>query len=158
MHMHRSVDASMRPRLLHLGSRKVGLFDRPTITMASMRPRLLHLGSSALVAVAIAYRIPASMRPRLLHLGSGEKPKPLSVSSTRFNEAEAFTPRIPVRLLKKAVNPPTASMRPRLLHLGSGAGRRRHRLPNTRFNEAEAFTPRIPVTFGSGNLILSMLQ
>ena len=108
--------ASMRPRLLHLG------YQRYTVLMgifggASMRPRLLHLGYALDVVVLLIHRHAASMRPRLLHLGYvAELPGPMLLRHS-FNEAEAFTPRIP--RLRGADRPLRgASMRPRLLHLG----------------------------------------
>ena len=61
----------------------------------------------------------ASMRPRLLHLGYRRCAPRRHAGRDGFNEAEAFTPRIPI----------TSAARAHLL--------------GTRFNEAEAFTPRI---------------
>ena len=82
-----------------------------------MRPRLLHLGSGTSRTCPRTWRF-ASMRPRLLHLGSGRPGGAQSGFLSRFNEAEAFTPRIPL----------DAQRTPRYAR---------------RFNEAEAFTPRI---------------
>ena len=84
-----------------------------------MRPRLLHLGYDFVVQ--------AYFEPRL----------------TRFNEAEAFTPRIRLEVAGEVSGVNWASMRPRLLHLGYVPrwGRQVHAGPG--FNEAEAFTPRI---------------
>ena len=131
-----------------------------------MRPRLLHLGYAGRLDDADFYAA-ASMRPRLLHLGYDCTPWTVSGADCCFNEAEAFTPRIPDRD-SPAARPGSASMRPRLLHLGypvcaHAVGGRRgasmrprllhlgyltgQELPRarmTRFNEAEAFTPRIP--------------
>ena len=60
------------------------------------------------------------MRPRLLHLGSMEIRSANYVPGRRFNEAEAFTPRIPAGILGFLGGfVGCASMRPRLLHLGS---------------------------------------
>ena len=59
------------------------------------------------------------MRPRLLHLGYGAAAVAALVIAAGFNEAEAFTPRIPTSSIWR-----------------SGIG--------PCFNEAEAFTPRIP--------------
>ena len=68
-----------------------------------------------------------------------------------FNEAEAFTPRIPNAGNKTTRKNAAASMRPRLLHLGSGTSRDQlNAMMRACFNEAEAFTPRI--RFGTINL------
>ena len=58
------------------------------------------------------------MRPRLLHLGyiHGNLHRPRAAHG--FNEAEAFTPRIPLVARACRRRLPRASMRPRLLHLG----------------------------------------
>ena len=71
----------------------------------------------------------------------------------RFNEAEAFTPRI--RRLRGRVRPgrPGASMRPRLLHLGYQRANPRSAGGSARFNEAEAFTPRIQLERAHGELV-----
>ena len=108
----------MRPRLLHLGypGRLEGLLCHGD--HASMRPRLLHLGYST-SRVVFSFPFDASMRPRLLHLGYKNSGKYHHPKSLRFNEAEAFTPRILCDTF--ALVPCTwASMRPRLLHLGYG--------------------------------------
>ena len=136
--------ASMRPRLLHLGYMRICGLSSPKMPIsfneaeaftprirrrgkpghiprgrASMRPRLLHLGYRA------DGQIPrpasgASMRPRLLHLGYVDRVSRVCLAGLRFNEAEAFTPRI---LTWKSARTMTSTRC---------------------FNEAEAFTPRIP--------------
>ena len=111
------VQASMRPRLLHLGYNTYTIhadYDRqrfneaeaftPRIPgssasrsrrfiYASMRPRLLHLGYRGFLDAG-AIRDRASMRPRLLHLGYLRHDQGDRWRRSRFNEAEAFTPRI----------------------------------------------------------------
>ena len=87
---------------------------------ASMRPRLLHLGSRRILgygpigfrrfneAEAFTPRIPA-------YRNHGP------VRAMGFNEAEAFTPRIRSEFSVTVRLGSGASMRPRLLHLGSPA-------------------------------------
>ena len=88
----RSENASMRPRLLHLGYR-ADTDHYATAVYASMRPRLLHLGY-AVAHSHIALYLFASMRPRLLHLGYVRRVAGWLFPCSSFNEAEAFTPRI----------------------------------------------------------------
>ena len=109
--------ASMRPRLLHLGY-AVCAAAAAGLGVASMRPRLLHLGYRRFGVGEILIGV-ASMRPRLLHLGYRAIWISGCIAASRFNEAEAFTPRI-------------------LRFLCADSW-----LSQTRFNEAEAFTPRI---------------
>ena len=59
-----------------------------------MRPRLLHLGYDLFAQMENA-AVFASMRPRLLHLGYSVDIIVQVQKDARFNEAEAFTPRIP---------------------------------------------------------------
>ena len=107
-----------------------------------MRPRLLHLGYTIEKTYQID-RNKASMRPRLLHLGYCIRCEIIFAWFGCFNEAEAFTPRIPSALIRLALRDLRASMRPRLLHLGYLSGSAWSYSASQRFNEAEAFTPRI---------------
>ena len=158
----------MRPRLLHLGYEPSGCRRRSCLLHASMRPRLLHLGYLLIRRLYEAVNGGASMRPRLLHLGyqlevqrahldpdgfnEAEAFTPRipwecrrrQAGSQSFNEAEAFTPRIPARALPWGCPSTAASMRPRLLHLGYTTRTIGALGAVWRFNEAEAFTPRIP--------------
>ena len=84
----------------------------------------------------------ASMRPRLLHLGSARQVLHHGNTLTRFNEAEAFTPRIiilrglPIEV--RAGFNEAEAFTPRIeLVLDA------HKRAGRSFNEAEAFTPRI---------------
>ena len=109
--------ASMRPRLLHLGyDHKESHVDSRTSSFneaEAFTPRILYYGSTS------ASGRDASMRPRLLHLGYHAEMDGAARKPHSFNEAEAFTPRIP-------------------------RGERPSTRAGGRFNEAEAFTPRIP--------------
>ena len=86
-----------------------------------MRPRLLHLGyirfAKRLNSVWLCFNEAEAFTPRIPHR--------LAFSPSirwRFNEAEAFTPRIRTwqLVLRRGIS--RASMRPRLLHLGYGEG------------------------------------
>ena len=83
-----------------------------------MRPRLLHLGYGAELMGGFDVILEASMRPRLLHLGYRRHHHHRRRSLRRFNEAEAFTPRILGDVMTSSGAALKASMRPRLLHLG----------------------------------------
>ena len=74
------------------------------------------------------------------------------VEHTRFNEAEAFTPRIPCQKGALSVSRQSRfneaeAFTPRILRLRNRSVRARRC-----FNEAEAFTPRIPILIALGYL------
>ena len=146
----------MRPRLLHLGymanvtpiETAAASFNEaeaftprilPALCItnpvvgASMRPRLLHLGYKP-ATDNHGQTVCASMRPRLLHLGYDRLGVGKAERPTRFNEAEAFTPRIPPQVLKANEDIPQS------------------------FNEAEAFTPRIPLAVLESRQDAAVLQ
>ena len=109
-----------------------------------MRPRLLHLGSyvSLFEAQYVLRRFneAEAFTPRIRQVSTPIGGRQIH----RFNEAEAFTPRIRIFPSRKApTRPPWASMRPRLLHLGSENPEYSSQRVWYGFNEAEAFTPRI---------------
>ena len=107
-----------------------------------MRPRLLHLGSRHGIIIPITwiwgFNEAEAFTPRIPRCVVWMVRR----KRARFNEAEAFTPRIPNSPATQ-YHHGVASMRPRLLHLGSGAKIADEALPFAGFNEAEAFTPRI---------------
>ena len=87
------------------------------------------------------------MRPRLLHLGSRQAAPAGGLLGVRFNEAEAFTPRIRDRADRLFRNKnerfnEAEAFTPRIRPPTGWRGR-----GGRRFNEAEAFTPRIPLCF-----------
>ena len=108
-----------------------------------MRPRLLHLGSFSLFGKSghelKRFNEAEAFTPRI-HV---DKLWASIESIQSFNEAEAFTPRIPHSGLTFESVENAASMRPRLLHLGSFSSPIPDLSLGSRFNEAEAFTPRI---------------
>ena len=87
-----SWNASMRPRLLHLGYRS-SLASEGVNSVASMRPRLLHLGYALWIVFLtnpfIGFNEAEAFTPRIHDVLRTGRAGP-----DRFNEAEAFTPRI----------------------------------------------------------------
>ena len=82
-----------------------------------MRPGLLHPGCTEAGIERYIYRR-ASMRPGLLHPGCFGRAQMSALRVPCFNEAGAFTPRMPFASMNSSLVISTASMRPGLLHPG----------------------------------------
>ena len=83
------------------------------------------------------------MRPRLLHLGSQSLDRKVSPKKLSFNEAEAFTPRIPRQEAWNRLKPTRRFNEAEAFTPRIQEKRNRQVVCRIRFNEAEAFTPRI---------------
>ena len=108
---------------------------------ASMRPRRARLGY--LVDPTNDARFTsrfneAEARTPRIHTADSDPRSP-----RRFNEAEARTPRIPATSASSVATRHDASMRPRRARLGYGRRLAAADADGSRFNEAEARTPRM---------------